>query len=89
MRRIPLCCLVLAAHAVAQPITLSLAADLGVSFTPFVVTLMMNIFGTGMVSNFAFAMNIGVVVGVYSSVFVASPVALAIHNKWYAGRGGR
>lgn len=55
------------------------------SITLFVVTLMMNIVGTGLVRNFAFAMNIGVVVGVYSSVFVASPVALFIHNKWFAG----
>jgi preprotein translocase subunit SecF len=55
------------------------------SITLFVVTLMMNILGTGLVKNFAFAMNIGVVVGVYSSVFIASPVALGIHNKWFAG----
>ncbi len=63
----------------------TMARTLLTSITLFVVTLMMNILGTGLVRNFAFAMNIGVVVGVYSSVFVASPVALAIHNKWYSG----
>ena len=61
----------------------TMARTLLTSITLFVVTLMMNLLGTGLVRNFAFAMNIGVIVGVYSSVFVASPVALAIHNKWY------
>jgi preprotein translocase subunit SecF len=63
----------------------TMARTLLTSITLFVVTLMMNILGTGLVRNFAFAMNIGVVVGVYSSVFVASPVALAIHNRYYSG----
>jgi len=54
------------------------------SLTLFVVTLMMNVFGTGLVSNFAFAMNIGVAVGTYSSIFIASPVALWIHNRYFA-----
>ncbi len=61
----------------------TMSRSLLTSITVFVVTLMMNILGTGLVRNFAFAMNIGVIVGVYSSVFVASPVALAIHNRWY------
>ncbi|MBT8495463.1 MAG: protein translocase subunit SecF [Deltaproteobacteria bacterium] len=55
------------------------------SLTLFVVTVMMNIFGTGLVRNFAFAMNVGVVVGVYSSIFIASPVALKIHDKYFSG----
>lgn len=63
----------------------TMARTLLTSITLFVVTLMMNILGTGLVRNFAFAMNIGVIVGVYSSIFVASPVALAIHNRWFAG----
>ncbi len=61
----------------------TMARTLLTSITLFVVTLMMNVLGTGLVRNFAFAMNIGVIVGVYSSIFVASPVALAIHNRWY------
>lgn len=63
----------------------TMARTLLTSITLFVVTLMMNILGTGLVRNFAFAMNIGVVVGVYSSVFIASPVALGIHNRWFSG----
>ncbi len=64
----------------------TLARTLLTSLTLFVVTVMMNIFGAGLVANFAFAMNVGVVVGVYSSVFVASPVLLWIDTKYYGGR---
>jgi preprotein translocase subunit SecF len=55
------------------------------SMTVFVTTLMMNIFGTGLVRNFAFAMNVGVIVGTYSSIFIASPVVLWVHRRWYSG----
>jgi preprotein translocase subunit SecF len=63
----------------------TLSRTLLTSITLLVVTLMMNIFGTGVIRNFAFAMNIGVIVGVYSSVFVASPVLLYMQNKYYSG----
>jgi preprotein translocase subunit SecF len=55
------------------------------SLTLFVVTLMMNIFGTGLVRNFAFAMNAGIVVGTYSSLFLAAPIFIWIHRRWYSG----
>jgi preprotein translocase subunit SecF len=59
------------------------------SVTIFVITLMMNIFGTGLVRNFAFAMNVGIIVGTYSSIFLASPVFLWINNRWYSGAPSR
>jgi preprotein translocase subunit SecF len=55
------------------------------SSTVFATTLIMNIFGTGLVRNFAFAMNIGVVVGTYSSIFLAVPVMMWVSKKWYGG----
>lgn len=55
------------------------------SLTVFATTLIMNIFGDGLVRNFAFAMNIGVIVGTYSSIFLASPVFLWISRTWYSG----
>ncbi len=55
------------------------------SATVFATTLVMNIFGTGLVKNFAFTMNIGVIVGVYSSLFLAAPVFLWIAKTWYSG----
>jgi preprotein translocase subunit SecF len=57
------------------------------SCTVFAITLIMNIFGTGVVKNFAFAMNVGVIVGVYSSIFLAAPVFLWIARTWYSGPG--
>ena len=62
----------------------TLSRSILTSLTLFVVTLMMNVFGTGLVANFAFAMNVGVIAGTYSSVFIASPIVLAIHNKYFA-----
>ena len=55
------------------------------SVTVFATTLIMNIFGEGLVQNFAFAMNVGVIVGVYSSIFLAVPFFLYISKKWYSG----
>jgi preprotein translocase subunit SecF len=55
------------------------------SSTVFATTLIMNIFGTGLVKNFAFAMNIGVIVGTYSSIFLATPIFMWISRKWYTG----
>ena len=55
------------------------------SSTVFATTLIMNIFGTGLVKNFAFAMNVGVIVGSYSSIFLAPPLFLWIHRRWYTG----
>ncbi len=51
------------------------------SATVFFVTLAMNIWGTGVIRDFAFAMNVGVIVGTYSSVFVASPVLIWLNEK--------
>lgn len=56
------------------------------SSTVFAVTLAMNILGTGLVANFAFAMNVGVVVGTYSSIFIAAPIFLYLDRKYYSGR---
>jgi preprotein translocase subunit SecF len=55
------------------------------SSTVFATTLIMNIFGTGLVKNFAFAMNIGVIVGTYSSIFLATPIFMWISRRWYTG----
>jgi preprotein translocase subunit SecF len=52
--------------------------------TTFFVTLAMNIFGTGVIRDFAFAMNVGVVVGTYSSIFIASPVLIWLNDKYVA-----
>lgn len=46
------------------------------SGTTLLVILALFLFGGGVIHNFAFAMLIGVAVGTYSSIFVASPILL-------------
>ncbi|MBK7074189.1 MAG: protein translocase subunit SecF [Myxococcales bacterium] len=55
------------------------------SATVFAVTLIMNVFGTGLVRNFAFAMNAGIITGAYSSIFLAPPVFLWVSKRFYSG----
>ena len=55
------------------------------SATLFAVTLMMNVFGTGLVKNFAFAMNAGIITGAYSSIFLAPPIFLYVAKRFYGG----
>lgn len=51
------------------------------SVTTFVAVLMLFIFGTGDIRNFALTLMIGIVVGTYSSVFVASPILVDWHAR--------
>jgi preprotein translocase SecF subunit len=51
------------------------------SLTTFVVVLSLYMFGGSVIHDFAFAILIGVVVGTYSSIFVASPLMVEHFNK--------
>jgi len=53
------------------------------SATVFFVTFAMNLWGTGVIRDFAFAMNIGVVVGTYSSIFVAAPILIWLNDRFF------
>ena len=53
------------------------------SATVFFVTLAMNIWGTGVIRDFAFAMNVGVIVGTYSSIFVAAPILIWLNQRFF------
>jgi len=46
------------------------------SGTTLLVVLALFIFGGGVIHNFAFAMLVGILVGTYSSIFVASPILI-------------
>jgi preprotein translocase subunit SecF len=56
------------------------------SATVFFVTLAMNVFGVGVIQDFAFAMNVGVIVGTYSSIFIASPVLIWLNERYLASQ---
>jgi preprotein translocase subunit SecF len=55
--------------------------------TTLLVVIALFIFGGGVIHNFAFALLIGINVGTYSTIFVASAFVLA-WDKWQAGRSG-
>ena len=47
------------------------------SLTTLIVVICLFVFGGGIIHDFAFAMLVGVLIGTYSSVYVASPILLA------------
>ena len=47
------------------------------SVTSLIVLVALFVFGGGIIHDFAFAMIIGVIIGTYSSIYVASPILLA------------
>jgi preprotein translocase subunit SecF len=59
---------------VNRSINETLARTLMTSMTTLVVVLALFIFGGGVINNFAFALLVGILIGTYSSVFVASPL---------------
>jgi preprotein translocase subunit SecF len=67
---------------VNQSINETLSRTILTSATVFFVTLAMNIFSTGEIQKFAFAMNVGVIVGTYSSIFIASPILIWLTNRY-------
>jgi preprotein translocase subunit SecF len=69
-------------RVVNQSINETLSRTILTSATVFFVTLAMNVFGVGVIRDFAFAMNVGVVVGTYSSIFIASPILIWLNEKF-------
>ena len=51
------------------------------SLTTLVVVIALFVLGGGIIHDFAFAMIIGVIIGTYSSVYVASPILLAWQSR--------
>jgi preprotein translocase subunit SecF len=60
----------------------TLSRTIWTSATVFFVTLAMNVFGVGVIRDFAFAMNVGVIVGTYSSIFIASPILIWLNERY-------
>jgi preprotein translocase subunit SecF len=69
-------------RVVNQSINETLSRTIWTSATVFFVTLAMNILGVGVIKDFAFAMNVGVIVGTYSSIFIASPILIWLNEKY-------
>lgn len=51
------------------------------SLTTLVVVVVLFVLGGGVIHDFAFALLVGIVVGTYSSIFVASPILLSLEER--------
>ena len=60
----------------------SLSRTLVTSLTTFFVVFILWFFGGEVINTFAFAMIIGVIIGTYSSIYVASPIVLLLNEKY-------
>ena len=61
-------------------ITQSLSRTLVTSLTTFIAVLFIFIIGTGAIKIFALSLIVGIIVGTYSSIFIASTILLGWHN---------
>ena len=59
------------------------------SLTVFLVLLALYFFGGVVIHDFAFALLVGVVVGTYSSVFIASPMVLVWESSFHQRERGK
>ncbi|MGA0254899.1 MAG: protein translocase subunit SecF [Rhodothermales bacterium] len=73
-------------HIVNKSINNTLSRTLVTSGTTLFVVAVLFIFGGEVLRGFAFALIIGILIGTYSSVFVASPIVLELRKRASAGR---
>ncbi|MCF7920692.1 MAG: protein translocase subunit SecF [Candidatus Cloacimonetes bacterium] len=69
------------AEIINRSINETLSRTIITSLTTFLVVLCLYIFGGSVIHDFAFALLIGVVVGTYSSIFIASPILVGYFNS--------
>lgn len=58
------------------------------SGTTLAVLVALLVLGGGVIRDFTIVLILGVVIGTYSSIFVASPALIEIQNRWGMGRSG-
>ena len=68
-------------EVIDKSINNSLSRTIVTSITTFIVVLILWLFGGEVINLFAFAMMVGVIVGTYSSIFIACPLVLRLHTK--------
>lgn len=64
-----------------EAINLTLGRTLITSFTTLIVVLVLLIFGGEVLRGFSFALFIGILVGTYSSVYIATPIVVDLMKK--------
>jgi preprotein translocase subunit SecF len=63
-------------HVIDDSVTRTLSRTTLTSLTTFFVVLVLYLFGGEIINGFSFTLLVGVIVGTYSSIFVASPILL-------------
>jgi len=74
---------------VDKSINETLSRTLLTSFTTFIAIAPILILARGTIQNFALAMAIGIIVGTYSSIYIASPLSVWIDDIFFAVRRAR
>ncbi len=74
------------AEVVNRSINETLSRTIMTSGTTLLVVLALFLFGGGVIHNFAFALLVGVVVGTYSSIYVASPLLIFWEDRKKPGQ---
>jgi len=69
-----------------QSINQSISRTVITSLTTLFVVVFLYFFGGEVIKYFAFAMIIGVIIGTYSSIYVATPVVLLMHQRAESAR---
>lgn len=77
------------ASTVSRSINETLSRTIITSLTTLLAVGAIYAFGGGLIQDFAFALIIGIVIGTYSSVFIASPVMLAMDGYLRARRASQ
>jgi len=68
------------AEVINQALNQTLSRTIITSGTVFIATLCLYIWGGGVINDFALTFLVGVVVGTYSSIFIASAIVLKLHK---------
>jgi preprotein translocase subunit SecF len=61
----------------------TLSRTLLTSFTTILAILAVTFFGRGTIQDFSIAMTVGIVVGTYSSIYVAAPLSILIDRQFF------
>ena len=69
------------AYIINRSINETLGRTVLTSLTTLLVVVTLFLLGGGIIHDFAFALIVGIVVGTYSSIYVASPILLAWQNR--------
>ena len=77
------------AAVVNESVNATLSRTLLTSLTTLLSVAMLMVFGGGAIFDFALAIFVGVVAGTYASIFIASPIMLAVRPKVAAAPAGK